>query len=109
MSQSASPVPAVDLSYASPAVPLGPRVWAGVGVTLAGLILIGFGGCFMIGVLIQLHPEMVFGPSKTGPWSPLELLLHGILYLMALACSGSGALLVWRGTRSLFRVIGEKP
>lgn len=109
MSESITPVRPIDIGYEPPRASGSSRVLAALGITLAGVILVGFGGCFLIGVMIQLRPQMVFGPAITGPWTATDWILHSVLYLMACACFATGAWLIFRGTAALNRVIGEKP
>ncbi len=99
----------LNVDYEPPRPTGSARVWAAVGITLAGVILVGFGGCFLIGVMIQLNPQMVFGPANSTPWPPQAWVFHAVLYLMAFGCFAGGAWLTFRGTAALSRVIGEKP
>ena len=109
MTEPVAPIRAVGIEYEPPRPPVGSRVMAAVGMTVAGLVIVGFGGCFLIGVMIQLNPQMVFGPAITTPWTPADWFFHAVLYLMSFACFAKGSWLVFRGTGALGRVIGEKP
>ena len=82
-------------------------MWAGFAVAFVGLILMFFGGCFFIGILGQLTPNMGFGsPTAAAPaWSMRDYVFHVILYLLGFAFIGSGALLVIQGVKGLLRIL----
>lgn len=101
----------MDITYATPhAAPHGSRVLAGAAITGAGLVLIGFGGCFMLGVMIQLSPQLVLGQAVAPKaWGQVDWVFHFVLYALAGSCFTAGGLLAWRGVNALFRVVSEKP
>jgi len=53
MNRSDDPIPA--LTYATPSTSSGSPTVAGVWIMIGGLVLIGFGGCFCIGILLLLN------------------------------------------------------
>jgi len=108
MSEPAVPVRPVDLGYALPPPSSGSRVAASLGITIAGLVILAFGGCFLIGVMIQLYPQMVFGPAITTPWELRQYVFHAVLYVMAFVSFGSGGLLTYRGVSALSQVVVSK-
>src|SRR5579872_1170265 len=84
--------PVISNKAALPTVaPLGPRVWAASVALLSSLLLIGLGGCFLVGVLALLHPELFLsGPCsdtvvKPVALSPEEVALMFALYGLAFA------------------------
>ena len=100
----------IDLPYATGAV-AGPshaaRVWAGIAVMVGGLILIVFGGCFCIGVLIHLRPVVVspFAPPASGPtWMTRDEVFLVFLYIAATVCFIAGGLVTLRGLKALLRI-----
>ena len=109
---SQSPMPVESISYAAPAPKFGPRVWASAIIAICGLGLIGIGGCFTIGILIQLYPFSVFGSNSPTapppPWAALDYVLHVALYAMAILCFVSGGVLVWRATNTLSNIAGDR-
>lgn len=86
----------------------GPRVWAGTVLILAGLTLMGFGGCFLIGAMMLLRPDFV-APSlpatdMTGP----AIWLLNTCFVVAFVCLAAGGILVFLGVRGLLRILEEK-
>jgi hypothetical protein len=80
---------------------------AGVFIMLAGLALVGLGGCFLIGVLLMYRPGLAsFGPAA--PTTAGASAFMGILYLLAFACFGGALLLVITGTRVLLAIAGVR-
>ncbi len=90
----------LPIGYAVPA-PRGPSVAAGVWVAIIGLVLIFFGGCFVIGILIQVYSD---GPGMIRPWQGRDYLLHIVLYGLAGGCFAGGAVLIMRGVKSLLGI-----
>ena len=94
------------LTYAQPQRPPG-RLAAGVFIMLAGLALVGLGGCFLIGVLLIYKPALAaFGPAT--PITAGTNVLIGILYLLAFACFGGALLLIITATRVLLAIAGVR-
>ena len=102
----APPQPVTPLSYSTPAVSGASRTWAAFALAFVGLVLIFLGGCFTIGIMIQLHPALSFGaPGLPVAWSDGDYILHAVLYLSSFACFASGTLLVFRGVAGLSRIL----
>lgn len=78
------------------------RGWAGAAIIGGGLGLILLGGCFLIGVLSIVHPG---GPSGTRPLPVSATALMWVLYILAFACFGGAAIMLFSGTRSLLRIM----
>jgi hypothetical protein len=72
---------------------------------VSGLVLAGFAGCFLIGVLGLLRPELFLGGTVTpsGPvvLSDEERALMFTLYGLAFASFAGAVFLFVRGTRAL--------
>ena len=99
----------VALGASEPPAPrrLGPRVWAGVVLLLAGLVLVGLSGCFLVGALLLITGAPVWGPG--GPAlaaaGPSGDFLLGTLYALAFACAAGAVALFFFGARGLLRVL----
>jgi hypothetical protein len=112
----------LNVSAAEPRGPrrppsLAPRVWAGSVLLVSSLVLVGLGGCFLIGVLGVLRPEL-FAGAPNGQVAPRpeslsgeELGLMFTLYAFAFA-SFLGAVLLFllgfRGLRLVFRLASQE-
>jgi hypothetical protein len=83
------------------------RVLGAVAILFAGLALIFFSGCFMIGILIALNPDMdTVTPLNM---SPAKKSMLYALSVMAGICFISGMLLVGKGFISTSKAISERP
>src|SRR5450755_3651113 len=87
-----------------------PRVWAGAILLMAGLALIGLGGCFMIGAVVIANPAFFDpspppGPPPAATWEPVNVFLFSALNVLALACFGSAAVLFVVGFLGLYRLL----
>jgi hypothetical protein len=82
-----------------------PRVWAGAVLLLSALVCLGLGGCFLIGVLSLLRPELFIGGVKPASLSPEEQTLLVTLYAFAFACFLAALILFCLGLRGLWRVL----
>jgi hypothetical protein len=83
----------------------GPRVWAGAVVVLAGLGVIGVGGCFLIGAM----GLVTYGFAKPGDRPPArppdDTFLLVVLYVLAFASLAGGVVLLVVGVRALMRIV----
>jgi len=91
------------IAYATPAPRLGPRVWAGVAIVLAGLALILLGGCFLIGVMLTVSNG--FNVNGTKALTGAQLGLVFVLYVLAFTSFGGALWLLFVGVRGLLRVM----
>jgi hypothetical protein len=82
---------AAMLAYATPAPVAGSPLAAGVWITVAGLALIGLGGCFMIGVMISAN-------------IPTGFHFVIVLYALAFTCFAAAAYLLFLGISKLLSV-----
>jgi hypothetical protein len=100
-------LPGVPIAYASVPPPrVGPRAWAGAAILAAGVALIGLGGCFLIGVMNIVNPQALLGNPNLQPRiTGQDLGLICVLYLLAFACFGGAAALLFFGARGLLRVM----
>jgi hypothetical protein len=107
--------PALPDALLTKPAPQGPRVWAASVLLVAGLTLVGMGGCFLIGVLSVLRPELfiagrcpdqvVLKPvSLSNEEVPLVCTLYGLAFLSYL---GAIVLLVL-GVRGLWRILSTE-
>ena len=88
------------LTYATPSGSAGGSpVAAGVWVMIGGLVLIFFGGCFCIGVLLTV--SNAYGPA--GPRWERDLLMFA-LYASAIVCLVAGGYVMYLGLRKLLAV-----
>jgi hypothetical protein len=73
---------------------------------LAGLALIGLGGCFLVGVL-SLVTSMSPSVNAAAPAipSPSHYVLMAVLYALAFACFAAAAFLLVLGVRWLYRIM----
>ena len=108
-SRSSNMTDAVDSSaipYASPVPKSGPRVWAGVVITFAGLCLIFLGGCFLIGVLLLVNPQLALsGAAAPPPTTVGSFTLMATLYLLAFGCFAGAVAVLLAGLKSLFAIM----
>jgi hypothetical protein len=86
----------------------GPRVWAGAVLLLAGIGLIGLAGCFLIGAMSLVKPQLIEPKLQGDSLSPHASLLLGILYGVAGGCLVLALVLIFLGARGLLRVLMEK-
>jgi len=102
-----TPLAGEPIAYASVAPPrVGPRAWAGAAILVAGIALIGLGGCFLMGVMNIVNPSALLGNPNLQPGvSGADYFLEFVLYLLAFACFAGAATLLFVGTRGLLRVM----
>ncbi len=89
----------------------GPRLWAAALLALAGLVLVALGGCFLLGALIILRPEVASGTPPMPP-TTLSPALSPLLMTLQIAgwlCLLGAIPLIALGARGLLRVLEEKP
>jgi hypothetical protein len=91
------------VTYATPQPRLGPRVWAGAAIILAGLALIVLGGCFLIGVMLTVSQG--FNMTANRPLTGNQLGLVLILYALAFASFAGALWLLFVGVRGLLQVM----
>jgi hypothetical protein len=77
---------------------------------LCGLVLLGLGGCFLIGILALLRPALVAGGPLLPASAPVSLsgderVLLVTLYAFAFATFAAAVLLFVLGVRGLWRVL----
>ena len=83
-----------------------PRVWAGAVLVLAGVVLVGLGGCFLLGALILLRPHLVGPPSPAPPAMPSGGdVLYPLLVGAGVLCLAGALVTLFLGTRGLVRVL----
>ena len=95
---------AETLTYATPSPRPGSGLGAGVWITIAGLALIFLGGCFCIGIMISLN----VGNTNVAGIVPGSASSHFgfiiLLYILAFACFGSAAFVLFLGIRRLLAI-----
>jgi hypothetical protein len=80
------------------------RVWAGVAIVFAGLVLILLGGCFLIGVMmVTTNGLSIAGGPPTLPGRAVALLV--VLYALAFASFGAAVFLLVMGVRGLYLML----
>jgi hypothetical protein len=92
------------LAYATPALPNGSALAAGVWITLAGLALIFLGGCFCIGVMFSLNAGNINVASSPGTGKAADTLFIVLLYTLAIACFTAAACVMVLGIRKLLSI-----
>jgi hypothetical protein len=96
-----SPEPRIE-----PTSTCGVRVWAGAALLAGALVLVILGGCFLVGALILVRPEVVQPAAvEPSPLSPEGSFLLRTLYLLAVACFLGALLLFFQGARGLIRIL----
>jgi hypothetical protein len=86
----------------------GVRVWAGAALLAGALGLVILGGCFLVGALILVRPEVIEPAIQTSPLSPEGNFLLMVLYLLAVMCFLGALLLFCQGARGLIRILLDK-
>src|SRR5262249_15006138 len=86
----------------------GSRVLAGGLLLLAGLGLVGLGGCFLMGALALVTDNFNPSPPPLLPSSDAAFLLT-VLYTLAGTCFGVAAVLLLIGVVGLVRVLWSRP
>ncbi|HET6248238.1 MAG TPA: hypothetical protein VFE47_11115 [Tepidisphaeraceae bacterium] len=93
------------LSYATPsprpAARLAPAVW----IAIVGLALIGFGGCFLIGIMMNVSSGFIPGNNPPASMTPRLVIFLIVMYAATLGCFGGALLLVGKGVRALFAML----
>jgi len=89
------------IPYATARPPRFNGVAAPIALLLAGLVLIGLGGCFLIGV-IDVSDRLSKMPRYITPIA--MMLLPWVLYLLAFACFGAAVWMLVTGVRWLYRI-----
>lgn len=84
------------------------RVLAGGLLLLGSLGLLLVVGCFLIGALVILRPQLVDAQIAPLPLSSEMLVLLGILYAVAGACGLAALVLGFLGARGLWLVLHER-
>ena len=82
----------------------GPRVWAGAVVVLAGLGVLGVGGCFLIGAMALVTYGFAKPADRPPVRPPDDTLLLVVLYVLAFASLAGGVVLLAVGVRGLLRI-----
>ncbi|MDB5333245.1 MAG: hypothetical protein JWP03_4396 [Phycisphaerales bacterium] len=93
------------IPYASPMPRSASRVWAGVFIAFAGLCLIVLGGCFLIGVLLLVHPQLAFNGTSPAPATVGGFALMAVLYLLAFCCFAGAVAVLIAGLKTLFAIV----
>jgi hypothetical protein len=84
-----------------------PLVWAGGLLLLAGVCLVLLGGCFLLGALALLRPDVLQPGSQPVQLSGEAAFLLHALEVAGLGCLLLAAALLLLGIRSLLRVPSE--
>ena len=72
---------------------------AAIGLCVIGVLLIGVGGCFLIGVMLSIF-SLVTPNSQLG----VDIFVC-VLYACAFCCFGGAALMLWLGVRRLIGLL----
>src|SRR4051812_47370971 len=92
-----------SLPYATPALRGTGKTTAAVWIVVAGLALIGLGGCFCIGIMLTVehgfNNSAPPGPLTGGDWG-----LICVLGVLAAAAFGGAVVLLWLGVTALLRL-----
>ena len=92
------------LTYATPGA-RPPRTAPLAVIMFTGLGLIVLGGCFLIGVMLVIHPAIVQGATVGAPITWPQIVFITILSILAAASFAGAITLLIIGTRGLLRVI----
>ena len=93
------------LTYATPGAARPPRTAPLAVIMLTGLGLIALGGCFLIGVMVIIHPTTFQGTPVTAPLSFPEIVFIIALSLLAIGSFAGAIVLLVIGTRGLLRIL----
>ena len=94
------------LPYAAVSPPRTGNPWAGAAIIAGGLGLILLGGCFLIGLMVIVGPDTLQGTQT--PLTPITMpavVLMICLYVLAFACFGGAAFMLYIGTRALLKLM----
>jgi hypothetical protein len=83
----------------------GPRVWAAAVVALAGLGVIGVGGCFLIGAMALVTYNFAPPADRPAVRAPDDMFLLVVLYVLAFVSLVGGVVLLLIGVRGLLRIL----
>lgn len=105
MSETAIPNSA-SIPYATPAQESRPRTAPAVWIARIGLALIGFGGCFCVGIMETFIPHGGFGAPLSPPvMTPGLIVFLVTLYAAAFCCFGGAVFLIQKGARLLLAMM----
>ncbi len=103
----------MDVVTAIPAKSKGPaltRVGAGIALLLAGLGLVVLGGCFLIGAMVLVRPELLNpGAATPAGLAPEGASLLVVLYVVAAVCLLGAVVVIGLAVGGLLRLLLEKP
>lgn len=85
----------------------GPRVWAGAVLLLGGLAMILLAGCFEIGALILLRPQLLDPKLTPDALSSEAYFLLVTLQVTGVLCLLLALVLLFLGVRGLTHVLQE--
>jgi hypothetical protein len=97
------------LGYAPAGTARRHSVLAGAVVAITGVGLLVVGGCFLMGVLAIVSPQVIFPAATRVALSPGEISLICVLYLAAFVAFAGGGTLVVLAARRLLRILHEAP
>lgn len=90
------------IAYATPVIEgRRPSVMAGAALLTGGLGLVLLGGCFLIGVLLNIQRTTVMQTK----FATADVILMTVLYLAAFGCFIGATILIIRGGHGLIRLL----
>jgi hypothetical protein len=96
------------ISYEDHAKTYRARIFGGAAILFAGVALILFSGCFLIGILVLIDRSWE-SYDGTLALDDSAASLMTVLYVLSGFCFVAGAILVGKGFISLSRTLGERP
>src|SRR5262249_13333259 len=94
-------------TWARPGPSYGVRVWAGAALVAGALMLVALGGCFLVGAMVLVRPELVGPAIHASSLSSESVFLLTILYILAFVCFVGALLLIVLGVRGLIRILQD--
>lgn len=99
---------ALEVESPAPCAPSrAPRVWAGAILLLGGLCLIVLAGCFLIGAMLLVRPDLFNNPLEPAADTNGLSILLWILYGMTALCMAVALMLLTFGMRGLVQIMRE--
>lgn len=106
MSESA-PIP--PITYEDHAKTYRARIFGGTAMLFAGVALIFFSGCFLIGNLVLIGRTWNSDDDTYGNLDESARTLMTVLYSMSVICFVAGAAMTGKGFIALSRTLAERP
>lgn len=100
--------PASVVHQGSPQRP--PQITAAKIMLVAALFLVFLGGCFCVGILSLLAPQLMNPAPNLPPvsWSPATYMFLSFLYTLAIVCFTAAGIFIFLAARTLLGIMQSK-